>query len=65
MSLVGLLIVLLIFCVLVWAARALMGAFGIGEPISTVIYVLIVLIAVFWLIQELGVIGGGPVLRLR
>ena len=65
MSLVGLLVVLLIFCVLVWAARALMGAFGIGDPISTVVYVIIVLIAVLWLLQNLGVLSGGPVLRVR
>ena len=35
MSLIALLILLLLFCVLVWAARTLMGAFGIGDPVAT------------------------------
>ena len=34
MSIVSLLIVLLVFCVVLWAARSLMGAFGIGDPIG-------------------------------
>ncbi len=65
MSIVSLLIVLLIFCVLVWAARALMAAFGIGDPIATVVWVIIVLIFVAWFLQNLGVLGGGPLLRLK
>ena len=64
MSIVTLLIVLLVFCIIVWAARALMSAFGIGDPIATVIYVLLVLVFLLWLLQNLGVLGGGPVLRL-
>ena len=54
MSLISLLIVLLVFCVVVWAARALMAAFGIGDPISTVIYVVLVLIMLLWVVQSLG-----------
>lgn len=65
MSLITLLLVLLIVCVVLWAARALIGAFGVEQPIATVIYVVIVLIVVIWLIQSLGLLGGGPVLRLR
>jgi hypothetical protein len=65
MNLISLLIVLLIFCVLVWAVRALLAAFNIGNPISTVVQVIIVLIFVLWLIQALGVIDSGPMLRLR
>ncbi len=67
MNLIGLLIALLIFCVLVWAARALMAAFGIGDPISTVVYVFIVLIAVVFLLQALGGVNvfGGHSLRVN
>jgi len=65
MSLITLLIVLLVFCVVVWAARALMGAFGIGDPIATVVYVILVLIMLLWVIQSLGLLGGGPILRVR
>lgn len=64
MSLIGILIVLLLFLVVVWAARALMAAFGVGEPISTVVWVVIVLIVVLWVVQQLGFVGG-PIVRLR
>ncbi len=65
MSIISLLVVLLVFCIVVWAARALMAAFGIGDPISTVIYVILVLVMLLWLVQSLGVLGSGPVLRLH
>lgn len=57
MSLVGLLVALLIMCVVIWAARSLMAAFGIGDPIATVVWVVLVLIFLLWLYQGLG--GGG------
>jgi hypothetical protein len=66
MSLISLLIVLLIFCVVVWAARALMAAFGIGDPIATVVYVFLVLIALLFLLQALGGVNlGGHGLRIN
>lgn len=57
MPLLSILIVLIIFGVVLWAARALLGAFGIGDPIATVVYVLLVVIFLFWL---LGAIGAVP-----
>ncbi len=65
MSLLGLLVLLIVFCVVVWAARALLAAFAVPEPIATVVWVLIVLIAVFALLGQFGIIGTGPVIRLR
>ncbi len=65
MSLIGLLILLIVFCVILWAARALLAAFSIGEPISTVVWVLIVLIAVFALLGQFGVLGTGPIIRIN
>ncbi len=66
MSILGLLILLIVFCVIVWAARALLTAFAVPEPISTVVWVLIVLLAVFAAVDQFGLIGGGtPILRLR
>jgi hypothetical protein len=57
MDLISLLIFLIIICVVVWAARAILSAFSIGEPISTVVMVLIVL---FVLIAVLDRLGHGP-----
>ena len=64
MSLLGLLIVLLVVCVVIWAARALLAAFGIGDPIRTVVYVVIVLLVVIWVVQSVGGLNMGS-LRLR
>lgn len=65
MSILGLLVLLIGFCVIVWAARALLTAFAVPEPISTVVWVLIVLVAVFALLGQFGVVGTGPVINLR
>lgn len=62
MSLIGLLLAIVIFGVITWAARALLGAFGIGDPIATVVQVLLVLVFLFWILQGFGL--GGPVLRI-
>jgi uncharacterized membrane protein YwzB len=55
--LVGLVIIGLVF----WAVRALCAAFGIGEPIVTVIYVVMVIVVILWLV---GLMGVSPSLRL-
>lgn len=62
MSLITLLVVLILACVVVWAARAILAAFGIGDPIRTVVYVVIVLLVVLWAVSQLG--GGSLNLRL-
>jgi hypothetical protein len=64
MSLIALLVGLLVICVVLWAARALMTAFSIEDPIRTVIYVILVIIILVWLLNWLGV-GGLGNLRLR
>lgn len=57
--LVGLIVILALF----WAARALMAAFGVQDPIATVIYVVLVLLVLFWLLNVFGLIGGSVQLR--
>lgn len=49
----NLLLALLILGLVFWAARALMRAFGVTDPIATVVYVLLVLLTVSWLLQIL------------
>jgi len=63
MDLIGLLVLLIIIGVLFWAVRALSGAFGIPQPIVTVIYVVLVVIVLIYLLQVLG--GSTDVLHLR
>ncbi len=62
MSLVGLLIWLLIFAIVLWAARSILAAFGIGDPIATIVQVVIVLI---FLLALLNVFTGHGLGTLR
>ena len=57
MDLLSLLVLLIVACVLVWGARTIMSAFGIGDPIASVVYVVIVILILF---ELLGLLGHGP-----
>lgn len=63
MSILTLLVALIIIFALFWAVRALMTAFGVGDPIATVIYVVLGLLVIYFVLSALGVVGG-PKLRL-
>lgn len=56
MSLLGILVALIVVLLVFWAARALLAAFGVGDPIATVVYVLLVVVVILWL---LGTVSGG------
>lgn len=58
MSLITLLVVLIVACLVVWAARAILAAFGVGDPIRTVVYVVIVLLVVLWAVSQLTGVGS-------
>ena len=60
MSILTLLIGLIIGCVLYWAVMRILAAFGVGEPIATVVQVILVLLVVFWLLGQFGVVGRVP-----
>lgn len=62
MPILSILVGFLIICLLVWAVRALSTAFGLGEPITTVVYVVLVILIIIWLA---GLIGYGPRITLR
>lgn len=49
MDLVSLLVGLVIICLIFWACRALLAAFGIGDPIATVVNVVLVVLVIAWL----------------
>lgn len=63
MTIVGLLVALIVVCLLVWACRSILAAFSIGDPIATVVQVILVLLVIFWLLSQFGVVGG-PALRI-
>jgi uncharacterized membrane protein len=61
MSIIGLLVALILLCLIIWAAQALLTAFGIGDPLKTVIWVVVVILAV---LIVLGYVGA-PMPALR
>ena len=65
MNLISLLLVVLIVCVVLWGVRALLAAFSVGEPISTVIFVIAVILCLLILLNFLGLGAPGLGLRLR
>jgi hypothetical protein len=66
MNLLALLLTLVIIGILLWAAKRILGVLPIDEPIKTVVYVLIVVIACLYVLQALfGFVPGIPVWRWR
>jgi hypothetical protein len=57
--LISLLVLLIVGCVVYWACNAILSAFGVGDPIATVVRVLLV---VFLLVALLGQMGYAPAL---
>jgi uncharacterized membrane protein YwzB len=54
MAIIPLLLAVLVVCIVIWATRSLTAAFGVGEPISTVIMVVVVLICLLFILSRLG-----------
>jgi hypothetical protein len=55
MSLLRLVLLVLVACVLLWATWALTAAFGITDPLRTVIHVAVVVAVVVWAARQGGV----------
>lgn len=62
MTLLGLLVWLIVAGTIIWAARKLLAAFGIGDPIATVVWVILV---VLLLLAFLSQVGLSPNLGVR
>ena len=56
--LIQLLVLLIILGLIFWAVRMLTPALGIPAPVATVIYVIMVVIAVLWLLRVAGLWTG-------
>ena len=55
-TLVVLVAMLAVVLLLLWCVQRLLAAFGAPEPVATVLYVLIVLVAVLWIVRRFGVL---------
>ena len=58
MMLIPLVVAILVVAVLYWAVTRLLVAFGVPEPIRTVVLVLFVLAALLWLVGYAGIFHG-------
>ena len=65
MNILGLLVMLIVIGLVFWAVRALLGAFGIGDPIATVVYVLLVVVVVLYLLGAVGGVNMGSLGNVR
>lgn len=63
MSLIGLLVALVVVCLVFWAVNAILRAFGVGDPVATLVKVVFVVIVVLWLLSAFGVLPSGVRLR--
>lgn len=63
MSLISLLVALVIICLVFWAVNAILRAFAIGDPIATLVKVVLVVIVVLWVVSTF--FGVGPAIHLR
>jgi hypothetical protein len=63
MSIIGILVIVIVACLIWWAIVSLMAAFGLGDPVATVVKVLLVVLFCLWLINALGGLGLGLKLR--
>lgn len=61
MSLVGLLVFILIVGLLYWCVTLL----PLPQPFKNIALVIVILICIIFLLNSLGVVGSGPVIRLR
>jgi hypothetical protein len=64
-TIVGLLIALVVVCLLFWAVNAILAAFGVGDPIATLVKVVFVVLVVLYLLSAFGVVNVGPQLLVR
>ena len=66
MSLIGLLVFVLLFCLVIWAIRRLMAIFEVPAQIQGVVTVVIVVVFCLVLISQLPtLLGSIPGIRLK
>lgn len=62
MNILTLLVAVVVICLIWWAVTRILAAFGVGDPIATLVKVVFVILVVFWLLSSFGLV---PAIRLR
>ncbi len=63
MSLIGILVALIVVGVLLWGINAILGVVPIPEPFKTIIWVIVVIVAVLSFVQISGLYHFNTVIR--
>jgi Na+/proline symporter len=63
MSLIGILVALIVIGVVVWGINAVLGVVTIPEPFKTVIWVIVVIVAVFTFLEISGLYHFNTIAR--
>lgn len=58
MTLIGLLVALVVICLVYWCVISILSAFGVGDPIATIVKVVFVVAVILWLLSAFG-LGTG------
>jgi hypothetical protein len=58
---ISLLVALVVFVLVVWILRLLLAHAGLGEPVNTIVLLVVALLFLLWL---LGYVGTGSPVRL-
>ncbi len=61
MSLIGILVAIIVVGVLLWGINAILGVVPIPEPFKTIVWVIVVIIAVLSFVQIAGLYHFGSV----
>lgn len=56
---IGIIVFVLVAGICWWAANALVGAFGIPQPLATIIQVVVILVLLLAFLDMTGILGGG------
>lgn len=64
-TVLALVLLVIVGCVLYWGVMRILGAFGIGDPIATVVQVLLVILLLAAGLDALGIVNLGVAPRLR
>lgn len=62
MTLIGLIVTLIVVGVLLWLVNTMIP---MQPQIKTILNVLVVIVVLLWVVNSLGLLTGGPVLRVR
>lgn len=60
MTVLGLLLAVLVICIVVWVTKSLLAAFSVGDPLRTVVILVVVLLCLWLFLGQAGLVSPIP-----